>query len=207
MGVYIDSDMTEFEDYRTRAEAGDADAQFNLAVSYANGRGVEQDDVEALRLIRLAADQGHAASQCFLGARCATGEGVTQDDTEAVRWTRLAAEQGVSSAQYNLGLMYYEGEGVTKDDTEAAGWYRLAAEQGNGDAQFNLGVIYANGEAGGAPDYLQAHMWFNRAASRRTGEQRENAVNYRDLIAGRMTPTQIAEAQRLAREWDAAHPR
>ena len=40
-----------------------------------------------------------------------------------------------------------------------------------------------------------------------TTEQRQNAVNYRDLIAGRMTPTQIVETQRLALEWDEAHPR
>jgi len=54
-----------------------------------------------------------------------------------------------------------------------------------------------------------AHMWFNLAASRAsrsTGETRENAIRGRDLMADRMTPGQIAEAQRLAREWDAAHP-
>ena len=58
MGVYIDSDMTEFEDYRTRAEAGDAAAQFRLGVHNATGRGVEQDVTEAVRWYRLAADQG-----------------------------------------------------------------------------------------------------------------------------------------------------
>ena len=50
-------------------------------------------------------------------------------------------------------------------------------------------------------------MWFNLAASRLTGERRENAVSNRDKAAGLMTPGQIAKAQRLAREWDAAHSR
>ena len=50
-------------------------------------------------------------------------------------------------------------------------------------------------------------MWFNIAASRATGELRENAVNNRDLTADQMTPDDLSEAQRLAREWDAAHPR
>jgi hypothetical protein len=50
-------------------------------------------------------------------------------------------------------------------------------------------------------------MWFNLAASRMTGEQRGDAVENRDIVAGRMDPTQIAEAQRLARAWDAAVPR
>ena len=54
---------------------------------------------------------------------------------------------------------------------------------------------------------VQAHRWFNLAASRATGEQRGDAVENRDIVAGRMDPTQIGEAQRLARAWDAAHPR
>ena len=49
-------------------------------------------------------------------------------------------------------------------------------------------------------------MWHNLVASRTTGEQRESAAEARDRVAGLMLPTQIAEAQRLAREWDAAHP-
>jgi hypothetical protein len=66
--------------------------------------------------------------------------------------------------------------------------------------------MYGNGR--GVPqDYVQAHMWFNLAASRRTGEDRESAVRGRDLIADELTPDDLSEAQRLAREWDAAHPR
>ena len=83
---------------------------------------------------------------------------------------------------------------------------RARAEQGDAEAQFNLGVMYATGE--GVPqDDVQAHLWFNLAASRLTGEQREIAVRGRDNVADRMTPEDRSEAQRLAREWDAAHPR
>ena len=56
-------------------------------------------------------------------------------------------------------------------------------------------------------DYVQPHMWYNLAASRLTGEDRESAVEGRDVAAGQMTPDDRSEAQRLAREWDAAHPR
>ena len=66
--------------------------------------------------------------------------------------------------------------------------------------------MYANGD--GVPqDDLQALMWYNLAVSRLTGKVREWAVQGRDKVAGRMTPEQLAEAQHLAREWDAAHPR
>ena len=54
---------------------------------------------------------------------------------------------------------------------------------------------------------LQAHMWYNLAASRSTGETREEAVRGRDIVAGRMPPDDLSEAQRLARAWDSAHPR
>ena len=68
------------------------------------------------------------------------------------------------------------------------------------------GGYHLNGE--GVPqDYVQAHMWANLAASRSTGEDRERSVVLRDAIAEELTPDDLSEAQRLAREWDAAHPR
>ncbi len=82
-------------------------------------------------------------------------------------------------------------------------WYRKAAEQGVAAAQLNLGVRYDNGQ--GVPqDYVQAHVWFNLAAARFLAsetENRETAVRNRDRVAAKMTVAQIAEAQRLAREW------
>jgi len=81
---------------------------------------------------------------------------------------------------------------------------RVRAEQGDAEAQYNLGVMYSDGR--GVPqDDVQAHMWYNLAASRSTGEARENAVQGRDLVAGQMTPAQVADAQRRAHEWTAAH--
>ena len=72
------------------------------------------------------------------------------------------------------------------------------------NAQFNLGVMYTNGE--GVPqDNVEAHMWLNLAASRSSGEQRERAVTARDAVAEQMTPANLSEAQRRAREWYAAH--
>ncbi|MBM3518860.1 MAG: sel1 repeat family protein, partial [Alphaproteobacteria bacterium] len=85
------------------------------------------------------------------------------------------------------------------DDAEAARWYRLAAEQDLAQAQNNLGVMYEYGR--GVPqDYVQAHKWYNLAASRSPASD-DVAVKNRDIVAAKMTPAQIAEAQRLAREW------
>ena len=73
---------------------------------------------------------------------------------------------------------------------------RPLAEQGNANAQYNLGTFYDNGL--GVPlDKVRAYMWFSLSAA----QGREGAAAFRDLIARRMTPAQIAEAQKLAREW------
>ena len=119
---------------------------------------------------------------------------------EARSWYRKAAEQGDAAAQYNLGVMYDKGEGVPQDYQEAVGWYRKAAEQGDASAQHNLGFMYANGD--GVPqDYVQAHKWVNLAASRTTTRKAEDYRVARDKLAEKMTASQVAEAQRLAREW------
>ncbi len=114
-----------------------------------------------------------------------------------MKWYRLGAEQGDAAAQFKLGFMYDSGRGVPQDTAEALKWYRLAAGQGIAYAQTNLGIMYENGR-GVAQDYVLAHMWFNLAAAQ--GKD-ENVLKLRDLLASEMTPDQIAEAQRLAREW------
>ncbi len=159
------------------------------------------DYATAVRLWRSLAEQGNARAQHNLAGMYGDGQGVPQDDAEAVKWYRLAAEQGYATAQYNLGTMYYEGKGVPQDYAEAVKWFRLVG--GFAWAQHYLGLMYAKGQ--GVPqDYVQAHMWFNLAASRFSAsdaEKRDLAVKDRDIIASKMTPAQIAEAQRLAREW------
>ena len=97
---------------------------------YAQGEGVTQDYIEAVRWFRMAAEQGDANAQVNLGVMYGIGKGVTQDDAEAVRWFRLAAEQGDASAQFGLGLMYNNGEGVTQDYVRAHMWYNIAAANG-----------------------------------------------------------------------------
>jgi TPR repeat protein len=73
---------------------------------------------------------------------------------------------------------------------------RPLAEQGDANAQYNLGTFYDNGL--GVPlDKVRAYMWFTLSAA----QGRDGAAAFRDLIARRMTPAQIEEAQKLAREW------
>ncbi len=123
------------------------------------------------------------------------------DYATALRELRPLAEQGNAIAQSGLAVMYFLGLGVPQDYGEAAKWARKAAEQGDAGAQNNLGGMYSMGQ--GVPqDYVQALMWLNLAASRfPPGEGRDKVAKNRDFVAKRMTPAQISEAQKLAREW------
>jgi len=97
--------------------------------------------------------------------------------------------------------MYRNGWGAPQDYAEALKWLRRAAAQGNRYAQSNLGFMYRDGE-GVQKDYVQAHMWFNLAAAASEFGKENFAAEERDKITSKMTPAQITEAQKLAREWE-----
>jgi TPR repeat protein len=151
----------------------------------------------AMRLIRPLADRGDSHAQSFLAHLYWVI--IPPDYAAAASWYRKAAEQGDAFAQERLGYQYANGLGVTQDYAAAASWYRKAAGQGQTNAQASLGFQYANG-LGVPKDYVTAHMWFSLASA--SGNR--DAVRDRDKIAAMMTPEQIAEAQKFAREWLAA---
>src|SRR2546425_6956036 len=92
----------------------------------------------------------------------------------------------------NDGIAAYR----SNDYATAFAKFTKAAEAGDTGAQYCLSTLYYAGK--GVPkDYAQAYMWANLAASK--GGERE--VENREAIATFMTPAQIAEAQKLAREW------
>ena len=155
------------------------------------------DYATALREFRTLADQGYAEAQFNVGIIYDYGHGVSPDYAQAMKWYRKAAEQGFDDAQFNLGFMYDYGQGIPAEDyAEAVKWYRKAAEQGNAKAQNSLGFMHYKGR--GVPrNYEIAHMWYNLAAAQ--GDKQ--ATNNRAIVAEKMTPAQITEAQRLAREW------
>ena len=109
-----------------RAEQGDAVAQNEIGSRYYAGRGVERDDAEAARWIRLAAAQDYAPAQHNLGLLHFRNRGVAASDAEAARWYRAAAEQGYAPAQAGLGYLYIYGAGVGEDHVRAYMWLELA---------------------------------------------------------------------------------
>jgi TPR repeat protein len=183
--------------FRRLAAQGYPSAQHNLGVMYEHGHGVFRSYQDAFDWYRKAAEQGYAKAQYNLGVMYDGDKGIPQDNDQAFIWYRKAAQQNLAEAQFNLGIMYAAGQGAPRDDREAYIWYRRAAEQGHPRAQHNLAVVYANGQ--GAPqDYVQAYKWFSLAAKHGPIEQ---ALAYRNRLAGRMTNVQIDEARRLTEAW------
>jgi TPR repeat protein len=151
---------------------------------------------------RARAERGDVNAQFELGERYATGRGVSQNHIEAAKWFRKAADQGMREAQYNLGFLYASGQGFPADYVEAVRWYRKAADQGLGEAQRLLGNAYFLGD--GVPrDYARAHMWLSLSA----GGGRSKPPKLLRVVKRKMSEEQVAEAQRLAREWLENHPK
>ena len=123
------------------------------------------------------------------------------DYETAARGFKAFAQKGNAQAQHNLGFMYAKGQGVPKNYAKAVKWLWPAAEKGDTRAQVMIGVMHYEGR--GVPkDYLEAYKWSSLAiAYAREEKVHKLAVKLRNSLEKRMTPKQIAEAQRQAAEW------
>ncbi len=159
-----------------------------------------EDEVTANK-VRESAEAGNASAQYRLGLLYAGGVGVPQNYRQAKEWFEKAAKQGHVGAQADLGTLYLHGEGTPHSDQMAMFWFRQAAEQKDALAFAMLGLMYEQGRE--VPqDFIQAHMWYTLAAA--NGDTFGGEL--RDALAQQMTPAQIAEAQKLAREWKPKAP-
>jgi TPR repeat protein len=150
----------------------------------------------ALELLRPIADEGNPNAQYYIGL---VYYNIGKDMEAAADWFYKAATNGHANAQSALGVLYEEGTGVSKDDSKAAKWYQMAAEQGVADAQMNLAVFYHNGQ-GVQRDYIKAYMWYTIAIERGF-EPAMIPQCIRAVLSNKMTPEQIAEANKLASKW------
>lgn len=118
------------------------------------------------------------------------------DYATALKDWRPLAEKGNTMAQFNLALLYFDGKGVPQDFETAAQWFERAADQGYTRAQHNLGEMYAIGQ-GVKKDYVQSYKWLSLCAA----SGNETCSSHRDWVGKKLKGSQLAAAQRLAREW------
>ncbi|MFC4270286.1 hypothetical protein GQF03_00865 [Sneathiella chungangensis] len=210
------------------AEKGNPAAQFGLSVLYEEGRGVDPDSVKAefwnnkavaagyppalhnhaLRLLadrkytpamaalETAARDGFAPSQYTLGKMYIYGIGTEENPERAVENIRLAAGAGMAAAQYNLGKIYRDGYGTAVDMAASFTWFEKAARQGHGKALGKLAARYSEGE-GVAKNDIEALKWALLAVK----EGDDEAERWETLLKSRMSASDIARAETLAREF------
>jgi hypothetical protein len=131
-------DESDDDDYYDEAEDEDeeeANLFFAQGLQYHQGRDVEQDRKQAMRLMKKAAEKGHVEAQCYVASHYYEGKGVERDFGKAYYWYKKSAEGGDSDAQLTLGVMYANGQGTDPNLINAELWLKASAEQGNRKAQ------------------------------------------------------------------------
>ena len=181
-----------------KAEAGDAAAQFDLAVRYAEGGAAPRDFGLAAQWYERAAQQGLAVAEYRLGSLYEKGLGVGKDMQRAKDLYQRAAEKGNTRAMHNLGVL--AAEGSKPNYTSAALWFGKAAEYGIRDSQYNLAVLLGRG-LGLPKDLVKSYTWFAIVAA--AGDA--DATRKRDDVAARLTSSELAAANAAAAGF-APHP-
>ena len=196
--------------YRSLAEKGDVSAQMRLGFFYESGAGLKRDWVESAKWFSKAADAGDENAVfvlSFLGRYWRHREGASAPPT-IYELVEKVAKSGFAVAQFSLGVMNYpigdpSFDAAKGNPAQALVWYRRAAQQGDIGAQVALGLAYAQG-IGVVQDYIEADKWFNIAASRaKSADELADIATHHHKFAHVMTSSQLAEAQKLAREWRA----
>jgi localization factor PodJL len=182
---------------RAAAVKGDPTAEFEIAVRFAEGRGVPQDLTAASEWFERAAKQGLVPAQFRLGGLYEKGMGVKKNVDAARRLYLSAAEAGNAKAMHNLAVLHAEGMEGKPDYQTAAKWFRKAADHGVADSQYNLAILYARG-IGVDVNMGEAYKWFSLAA--RDGDA--DAAKKRDDVGSRLDEQSLMAARAAAQVWN-----
>jgi localization factor PodJL len=175
---------------RSAAVAGDGAAAYEVAVRFADGRGVPVNLEDAAQWFERAAGKGLAPAQFRYASLLEKGQGVKKDLVQARRLYLAAAGKGNGKAMHNLAVLYAEGIEGKPDYATAAQWFRKASQLGIADSQYNLGVLCARG-LGTEKSTTESYKWFALAAAQGDKE----SAKKRDEVASRLEADELAAAQ------------
>ena len=174
------------------SDNGDAEAQFDLASTYAHGWGIDQDDKKAIHWLTKAAEQGFLRAQIRLALCYSDGDHVKQNYEKAVFWYEKAAELGDDFAQSMLGI-FYSGGDIPEDKEKAVYWITKASEQGVAFSQNMMGNCYTHGYGVPQDDKLAVFWWKKAAKQGNDAAQNSLGVCYSDGIGVRKNKKKAAE--------------
>ena len=170
-------DRADFARWLEKAEMGDADAQFQVALRHGSGRGVEKSEANAAEWFEKAARQGHIGGQRMIALSYQLGRGVEVNKNKAIEWFRKAADQGDAFAQFQLGAALI-GKNASENEKNALPWLLKSADNGSREGQHMCGLYYKEGW-GGKEDMKSAAYWFEKAAEQNDSKsQREIGICY-----------------------------
>jgi localization factor PodJL len=175
---------------RAAAASGNAAAEYEIGLRYAEGKGVPANLELAVHWFERAAQRGVAPALYRLGSLYEKGQGVKKDLNKARTLYLQAADKGNAKAIHNLAVLYAEGIDGKPDYRVAAQWFRKAAERGVADSQYNLGILYARG-IGVEQNLAESYKWFALAANQ--GDQ--DAGKKRDDVAARIDQQSLVAAK------------
>ena len=175
---------TAAKTFKTLAEHGNAEAQYNLGLCYANGWGVGLSYIEAAEWLQKAIAQGHKDAEESMELLDLGQYGNTTLDSAVIEYKngrfaaaavafKTLAEQGDAEANYLLGICYKNGKGVEQSYTAAAAWYMRAAEKGHTQAQCTLGDCFRDGKGVPQSD-KDAAEWYTKAAEEGDPDEQYN---------------------------------
>lgn len=183
-----------------RAQAGDAQAQFDLGQAYDFAQGAPLDEAQAMRWYLAAAEKGLAEAQNSLGGRLMSQRKFDQ----ALPWFEKAAAQNHVQSINSLAFLYDTGQGTKQDRERARELYLKAADRGWAESMWNLANWYGTPAPGSKPDFVTSCAWALRAAryAADAGSQvHVNVANAMPVYGKVLSDEQKASCQKQGDEW------
>ena len=153
----------KFKQQLPAAEAGNAEAQYDVGTMYERGNGVAKDMQKAFEWYMKSAKQGNDKALYKVGLSYLHGRGVGKNYDKALKWLNDAADKNNVRAYYYIGTMYEKGNGVSKDLNAAMRWYTRA---------FKGGYVIAQERAADVKDEID-QLEAQQAAKRERRERRQ----------------------------------
>ena len=193
--IKSDHQQNELTSLLKLSNSGDPEAQYDLAIFYMDGIGIQKDESKAFDWILKSENntiqnsviinehekkgfeldlKSAVTAQNYLGYCYQNGIGTLQDHKKAFAWYLRSSNKGYALSQCNLGCCYENGIGTERNEEKAFEWYLKSAENGNISAQNSLGRFYENG-IGTSKNEKKAIEWYLKSS------ESENAIAQNNL--------------------------
>lgn len=187
--------IAEFAETRRAAEAGDVEAQLDLARMLQLGVGAPQSTAHSMAWLRKSAEGGYAPAQAALGLACTVGGKVPIDRVQGEYWLRQGVAQGDALAQTILALEFIDGDSSAEEQALAITWLKAAANEQHFVPAYNALGEHLMRAATDEQERGEAFAWYQRSAREKQPAGMRNLARAHELGLG------VAQSDKLALVW------